>query len=103
VGSEVGGGALLLQAHYNPGFTTPAGDKLDFTSGKVDSAHKFDTACGTVSARMKLPVGIGYRPAVGMLGYGSWPATGEIDVMENIGDPSWVSAAARSSSTRPSR
>jgi beta-glucanase (GH16 family) len=83
--------ALLLQAHYQPGYTTPAGNKLDFTSGKIDSAHKFDTARGTISARMKLPVGIGYWPAFWLLGYGSWPATGEIDVMENIGDPSWVS------------
>lgn len=85
--------ALLLQAHYQPGYTTPAGNKLDFTSGKLDSAHKFDIAHGTISARMKLPVGIGYWPAFWLLGYGSWPATGEIDVMENIGDPSWVSAA----------
>lgn len=85
--------ALLLQAHYQPGYTTPAGNKLDFTSGKIDSSHKFDAAHGTISARMKLPVGIGYWPAFWLLGYGSWPATGEIDVMENIGDPGWVSAA----------
>lgn len=85
--------ALLLQAHYEPGYITPAGNMLDFTSGKIDSAHKFDIAHGTISARMKLPAGIGYWPAFWLLGYGSWPATGEIDVMENIGDPSWVSAA----------
>jgi len=87
------GGALLLQAHYRPGYTTPQGNKLDFVSGKVDTSNKFDVTHGTVSARMKLPVGVGYWPAFWMLGYGSWPATGEIDVMENIGDPSWVSAA----------
>jgi beta-glucanase (GH16 family) len=84
---------LELQAHYQPGFTTPAGNKLDFTSGKIDSANKFDVAHATVSARMKLPAGIGYWPAFWMLGYGTWPDTGEIDVMENIGDPGWVSAA----------
>jgi beta-glucanase (GH16 family) len=87
------GGALLLQAHYRPGYTTPNGNKLDFVSGKVDTSGKFDVAHGTVSARMKLPVGIGYWPAFWMLGYGNWPDTGEIDIMENIGDPTWVSAA----------
>lgn len=86
-------GALLLQAQYRPGYTTPAGNTLDFTSGKLDTAGKFDTDHGTVSARMKLPAGIGYWPAFWMLGYGNWPDTGEIDVMENIGDPTWVSAA----------
>jgi len=87
------GGALLLQAHYRPGFTTPQGNSLDFVSGKVDTSGKFDVSRGTLSARMKLPVGIGYWPAFWMLGYGAWPGTGEIDIMENIGDPSWVSAA----------
>jgi beta-glucanase (GH16 family) len=87
------GGALRLHANYDPGFTTPGGNSLDFTSGKVDTANKFDTAYGTVSARMKLPVGMGYWPAFWMLGYGAWPDTGEIDIMENIGDANWVSAA----------
>jgi beta-glucanase (GH16 family) len=87
------GGALRLHANYDPGFKTPGGNSLDFTSGKVDTANKFDTAYGTVSARMKLPVGMGYWPAFWMLGYGAWPDTGEIDIMENIGDPNWVSAA----------
>jgi beta-glucanase (GH16 family) len=27
------------------------------------------------------------------MGDGSWPENGEIDVMENVGDPAWVSAA----------
>lgn len=87
------GGALRLQATYQPGFTTPAGNTLDFTSGKVDTAGKFDLTRGRVSARMKLPSGVGYWPAFWMLGYGTWPDTGEIDVMENIGQATWVSAA----------
>jgi beta-glucanase (GH16 family) len=87
------GSALLLQAHYRPGFVTPQGGKVDFLSGKLDSSDKFDTDHGTLSARMKLPAGLGYWPAFWMLGYGNWPDTGEIDIMENIGDPSWVSAA----------
>lgn len=87
------GSALLLQSWYRPGTTTPGGNTLDFVSGKIDTAGKFDVSRGRVSARMKLPAGLGYWPAFWMLGYGNWPDTGEIDVMENIGNPDWVSAA----------
>jgi beta-glucanase (GH16 family) len=42
---------------------------------------------------MKLPAGAGLWPAFWVLGTGPWPATGEIDVMESVGQSSWVSAA----------
>jgi beta-glucanase (GH16 family) len=42
---------------------------------------------------MKRPAGAGLWPAFWLLGVGAWPAHGEIDVMENVGDPSWVSVA----------
>jgi beta-glucanase (GH16 family) len=42
---------------------------------------------------MKLAAGAGLWPAFWALGDGRWPDTGEIDVMENVGDPSWTSAA----------
>src|SRR5205807_1511303 len=48
---------------------------------------------GTAAARMKLPAGSGFWPAFWALGNGDWPDTGEIDVMENVGEPDWFSVA----------
>src|SRR5262249_27102187 len=42
---------------------------------------------------MKLASGAGLWPAFWALGNGRWPDTGEIDVMENVGDSSWTSVA----------
>lgn len=48
---------------------------------------------------MKLPVGDGFWPAFWLLGSNvddpsvSWPASGETDIMENIGYPDWTSSA----------
>ena len=94
--SEVAGavnGALVIQAHHKPGYTRPDGKKFDFISGRMDTQHKFQFTYGTVSARMKLPPGSGLWPAFWVLGNGDWPETGEIDVMENVGEPDWVSTA----------
>ena len=86
-------GALVIQAHHAPGYTRPDGKKFDFISGRMDTQHKVEFTYGTVSARMKLPPGSGLWPAFWMLGNGPWPDTGEIDVMENVGEPDWVSTA----------
>jgi cephalosporin-C deacetylase-like acetyl esterase/beta-glucanase (GH16 family) len=95
-GAEAGGaanGALQIRARWRPGFVTPEGNHFDFISGRLDSRDKVMFTYGTASARMKLPAGDGLWPAFWILGAGPWPATGEIDVMENVGDPRWVSAA----------
>lgn len=84
------GGALLIQARYHPG-ARAAGGRSDFASGRLHGRQTFSR--GTVSARMKLPPGAGLWPAFWLLGVSSWPAAGEIDIMENVGDSSWVNAA----------
>jgi beta-glucanase (GH16 family) len=60
-----------------------------FTSAKLKSSHLFFRKFGRFEFRAKLPQGKGYWPALWMMPeesrYGGWPASGEIDVMENRG------------------
>ena len=42
---------------------------------------------------MKIASGAGMWPAFWALGNGKWPDCGEIDMMETVGDSSWVSNA----------
>jgi beta-glucanase (GH16 family) len=87
-------GALAITARYRAGFTAEkTGRTFDFVSGRLITRGKFEFAYGTAAARIKLPAGAGLWPAFWILGTGNWPDTGEIDVMENVGDPAWVSAA----------
>jgi beta-glucanase (GH16 family) len=94
-GAAAGGtnGALLIRGRWRPGYVTPEGKRHDFVSGRMDSRGKVEFTYGTAAARMRLPAGAGLWPAFWALGAGRWPDVGEIDVMENVGDPRWVSAA----------
>jgi len=95
-GAEADGaknGALVLKSVYNPGYITKEGKKFDFLSGRVDSRTKVEFTYGSISARMKLPAGSGLWPAFWALGNDRWPDCGEIDIMENIGETDWLSAA----------
>ncbi|MGY0021869.1 discoidin domain-containing protein [Streptomyces sp. cg35] len=93
------GGNLVLAAKYCKGCTQAGGGTYDFTSGRIDTHTKLDFTYGKVSARMKLPVGDGFWPAFWLLGSDvddpsvSWPASGETDIMENIGYGDWTSSA----------
>ncbi|MFZ2488981.1 MAG: glycoside hydrolase family 16 protein [Anaerolineae bacterium] len=88
-----GNSALIIHPRYRPGFVTPEGNAFDFVSGRIDTRDKMEFCYGTVAARMKLPSGAGLWPAFWMFGNGNWPETGEIDVMEYVGEADWVSAA----------
>ncbi len=62
----------------------------EYTSARLKTQGKFEQKYGRVEARMKLPAGgQGLWPAFWMLGgdIGTtpWPASGEIDIMEQIG------------------
>lgn len=87
-------GALIIHPRYRPGVVSAEGKRFDFISGRIDTRSKFDFTYGTAAARIRLPAGIGVWPAFWMLGYGQWPDTGEIDILEYVGEPDWVSAAA---------
>ena len=86
-------GVLIIHPLYRPGFITPEGKRFDFISGRIDTRGKFDFAYGTAAARIMLPSGAGLWPAFWLIGNGKWPDSGEIDVMEYVGEPDWVSAA----------
>jgi beta-glucanase (GH16 family) len=95
-GAEAGGadkGALVIKAIYHPGFTSKENKKYDFISGRINTQHKLEFTYGRASARMKMESGAGLWPAFWALGNGNWPACGEIDIMETVGDSSWISNA----------
>jgi beta-glucanase (GH16 family) len=86
-------GLLHIRPIYQQGFATKGGTKYDFISGRINTRQKFEFTYGTASARIKMAAGAGLWPAFWALGEGKWPDCGEIDMMENIGDSSWVSHA----------
>jgi len=60
-----------------------------YTSARINTKGKQNFTYGKIEARMKLPQGVGTWPAFWMLGSNfddvSWPASGEIDIMEHKG------------------
>jgi len=79
---RVEGGSLLIQAKKSG---------TSWTSARINSQNKRIFKYGKIEFRAKLPSGIGPWPAAWMLGNNistsSWPACGEIDVMEWRGNP----------------
>ncbi|MFZ9033887.1 MAG: family 16 glycosylhydrolase, partial [Anaerohalosphaeraceae bacterium] len=65
-----------------------------FTSARMITRSKADFKYGRIEARMKLPGGGGMWPAFWMMPthslYGSWAASGEIDIMEAANTPTWI-------------
>ncbi len=79
VPGEPGNKALVLEARDEPA------NGSAFTSGKVDTHNNLAVHYGMIEVRMRVPeVGVGLWPAAWMLGTStaSWPAKGEIDMME---------------------
>jgi beta-glucanase (GH16 family) len=87
------GNVLALHPRHRPGFETSDGQHFDFISGRIDTRDTFRFRYGSAAARIKLPVGPGVWPAFWMNGEARWPESGEIDVMEYVGEPDWASCA----------
>lgn len=81
--SSVAGGTLKITAKAE------SFSGSNYTSARLLSKDKFSFKYGKVEARAKLPAGVGTWPAIWMLGSNigtvSWPACGEIDIMEHRG------------------
>ncbi len=74
-----------------------------YTSARLVTRTKADWTYGRVEVKAKLPDGVGMWPAIWMLptqsAYGGWPASGEIDIMENLGYiPYFISATVQTQS-----
>jgi len=61
----------------------------NYTSARINTAGRFTTTYGRIEFRARFPQGGGYWPALWLMPenstYGTWPASGEIDVTENKG------------------
>lgn len=77
-------GCLVLQAQKEK----YSGEQ--YTSTQVSSRNMGHWKYGRFDIRAKLPYGQGMWPAIWMMpnnpAYGGWPRSGEIDIMENLGD-----------------
>ena len=67
---------------------------VQYTSARMTTKGKFSFTYGTIEARIALPTGNGIWPAFWMLGENidavSWPACGEIDIIEAVNDENVV-------------
>ncbi|MBX3144396.1 MAG: family 16 glycosylhydrolase [Trueperaceae bacterium] len=86
-----GDGNLVIRALETGGDAPMCyyGNPCEYTSARITTAGKVEPMFGRIEARIKLPFGQGIWPAFWMLGNDfwqvSWPASGEIDIMEYIG------------------
>ncbi|WP_051215520.1 ricin-type beta-trefoil lectin domain protein [Granulicoccus phenolivorans] len=85
-----GAGNLVIEARADAAGLACYHDPCRFTSARLKTAGTFGQQYGRVEARIQVPHGAGLWPAMWMLGddivVHPWPASGEIDVMEHVGD-----------------
>ena len=85
--TRVEGGQLHLIARRET-FTGPEGTR-GYTSARIRTRHRGDWRYARIEVRARLPRGQGIWPAIWMMPtddvYGGWAASGEIDIMEYLG------------------
>ncbi len=77
---------------------------FEYTSARLLTAGKFEFTYGRIDVLAKLPAGGGLWPAIWTLGSNistiGWPACGEIDIMEYVGNnPGHISSALHTTSS----
>ncbi|MFO7726199.1 MAG: family 16 glycosylhydrolase [Oceanipulchritudo sp.] len=98
--ARVEDGVLIIEARRE-GWPPSRNPSNDYTSARLLSKGTGDWLYGRIEVRAKLPSGRGTWPAIWMLptgnAYGSWPRSGEIDIMEHVGfDPGVVHGSLHS-------
>jgi beta-glucanase (GH16 family) len=82
-------GNLVIEAMKQK-FTGPDGIQRSYTSARLETQGRFAQKYGRFEARIKVAAGKGMWSAFWLLGddfsKARWPACGEIDIMENVGD-----------------
>jgi beta-glucanase (GH16 family) len=86
--ARVEDGRLIIEARQEP-WPSARRAENDYTSARLVSKGFGDWTYGRVEVRAKVPAGRGTWPAIWMLptgnAYGTWPRSGEIDIMEHVG------------------
>lgn len=86
--------ALEIKPQFRQASRNRVPRRGDFLSARLNTKRKAEFTYGTLAARIKLSAGKGLWPAFWAMGAkGAWPANGEIDIMENGGDPAWTTFA----------
>lgn len=84
---RVENGHLIIEAHRDNANVNGTG--REYSSGRIRTKHRGDWKYGRIEVRAKMPIGQGVWPAIWMLPtdekYGGWAASGEIDIMEYLG------------------
>ncbi len=86
-------GALVIRPVFRKNAISFNGKTFDFLSGRIDTSEKVEFTYGTAAARTKMNDASGLWPAFWALGNGDWPDTGEIDIMEYVGEGDWTGVA----------
>lgn len=82
-------GSLILEAREED-ITEEDGQTYNYSSAKLITQGKQKWTYGKVEIKAKMPTGQGIWPAIWMMPedepfYGTWPVSGEIDIMELLG------------------